>query len=171
MAMDDAAQKAELFSHIVAILENVFPGDHRVERQKLAHVGRYNPQQARPSVSKPPGTIDATIDETKVSLIAYAYPVLFSFKAFLGVSVADPRDIGCMKLSAIANRGSKRDFVDFYILTQQYGLDQLLVWFKMKFAHTNHNMVHVLKSLAYFDEAEQEPMPDMLVQLSWNEVK
>jgi len=32
-------------------------------------------------------------------------------------------------------------------------------------------MVHVLKSLTYFEDAEQEPMPDMLVPLAWDEVK
>jgi len=32
-------------------------------------------------------------------------------------------------------------------------------------------MVHVLKSLTYFEDAEQEPMPDMLVPLAWDEFK
>lgn len=122
-------------------------------------------------VAKSPGTIDAHIGHTKVSFIAYAYPVLFPFRQFLGAKVADPRDIGCMKLSAMASRGTKRDFVDLYVLAQQYGLDQLLAWFTTKFAQTNYSMVHVLKSLAYFDEAEQDAMPDMLVPLAWDEVK
>jgi len=122
-------------------------------------------------VSKSPGTIYATVRQTKVSFIAYAYPVLFPFTQFLGANVADPRDIGCMKISAIAGRGTKRDFVDLHVLSQRYGLDQLLAWFKEKFARTNYSMVHVLKSLAYFEEAEQDPMPDMLMPLSWDEVK
>lgn len=122
-------------------------------------------------VSKSPGTIDAHIGDTKVSFIAYAYPVLFPFQRFQGANVADPRDIGCMKLSAIASRGTKRDFVDLYVLAQRYGVDQLLAWFKTKFAQTNYSMVHVLKSLAYFDEAEQDPMPHMLVPLAWGDVK
>lgn len=122
-------------------------------------------------VSKSPGTIYANVRETKVSFIAYAYPVLFPFTQFLGANVADPRDIACMKISAMASRGTKRDFVDLYVLAQRYGLDQILAWFKTKFAQTNYSMVHVLKSLAYFEEAEQDPMPDMLAPLSWDEVK
>lgn len=122
-------------------------------------------------VSKSPGTIYANVRETKVSFIAYAYPVLFPFTQFLGANVADPRDIACMKISAIAGRGTKRDFVDLYVLAQRYGLDQLFVWFKTKFAQTNYSTVHVLKSLAYFEEAEQDPMPDMLVPVSWDDVK
>ncbi len=133
--------------------------------QKVQHLEGFS------LVSKSPGTIYATIRTTKVSFIAYAYPVLFPFSQFLGANVADPRDIGCMKLSAIASRGTKRDFVDLYVLATRYGMDQLLAWFNTKFAQTNYSMVHVLKSLAYFDEAEQDPMPDMLVPLAWNDVK
>lgn len=122
-------------------------------------------------VSKSPGTIDAHIGETKVSFLSYAYPVLYPFNQFLGANVADPRDIGCMKISAIASRGTKRDFVDLYLLAQRYGLDQLLIWFQTKFAQTNYSMVHVLKSLTYFTEAELDPMPHMLVPLDWEGVK
>lgn len=122
-------------------------------------------------VAKSPGTIYAHIHGTKVSLIAYRYPVLFPFQSFLGASVADPRDIGCMKVSAIASRGTKRDFVDLYTVSQRYGLEEFLACFKRKFAQTDYSMVHILKSLTYFEEAERDPMPDMLVPLSWEEVK
>ena len=122
-------------------------------------------------VSKSPGTIYSTIQSTKVSLIAYAYPMLFPLHRFLGAQVADPRDIGCMKISAIASRGTKRDFIDLYFLAQTHGLDQLLGWFAKKYAKTNYSTIHVLKSLTYFEEAERDPMPDMLAPLSWDAVK
>ena len=122
-------------------------------------------------VSKSPGTIHAQLRGTKVSILAYDYPVLFPFQLFRGVNVADPRDIGCMKVSAIASRGTRRDFVDLYTVSQRFGLEPFLRWFKKKFARTNYSTVHVLKSLTYFEEAEQDPMPDMLVPLSWEEVK
>lgn len=122
-------------------------------------------------VSKSHGTIHAQLRGVKVSILAYDYPVLFPCRSFRGVNVADPRDIGCMKISAIASRGTRRDFVDLYTVSQQFGLEPLLGWFKKKFARTNYSTVHVLKSLAYFEEAEQDPMPDMLVPLSWDEVK
>ena len=133
--------------------------------QKVQHLEGFS------LVSKEPGTIYAHVQGTKVSFLAYAYPVLFPFQSFLGVNVADPRDIGCMKISAIASRGTKRDFVDLYVLTRRYGLEQLLGWFKRKYAQTNYSTVHVLKSLTYFEEAEQDPMPNMLQSVSWEEVK
>jgi hypothetical protein len=32
-------------------------------------------------------------------------------------------------------------------------------------------MLHVRKALTYFLDAENEPMPDMLVPVSWDDVK
>lgn len=122
-------------------------------------------------VAKEPGTIYANIRATKVSFITYTYPVLFPFLSFLGTNVADPRDIACMKISAIASRGAKRDFVDLYALSQRYMLEQIVTWFQRKFAQTNYSKVHILKSLSYFEEAEKDPMPEMLASLSWEEVK
>jgi hypothetical protein len=76
-----------------------------------------------------------------------------------------------MKLSAIASRGTKRAFVDLYVTSKQYGLAQLLAWFEQKYADVHHSLTHVLKSLTWFEDADKEPMPDMLAPLSWEEVK
>lgn len=35
----------------------------------------------------------------------------------------------------------------------------------------NYSMLHVLKSLTYFEDAEKEPMPDLLAPLDWEQVK
>ena len=121
--------------------------------------------------AKSPHTLHATIQGSKVSFLGYAYPVLFPFAQFLQASVADPRDIACMKISAIASRGTKRDFVDLYVSAQRFGLTNLLQWFDRKYAQTRHNKLHLLKSLTFFDDAEKDPMPHMLVPLDWNEVK
>ena len=53
---------------------------------------------------------------------------------FAGVSVADPTDIACMKVSAIASRGTKRDFIDLYELAKRESLGTLLGNFQRKFA-------------------------------------
>jgi len=122
-------------------------------------------------LAKGPETLHLTIRETKVSFLRYRYPLLFACDELLGVKVADPRDIACMKVSAIAGRGTKRDFIDLYVVSQHHDLEQILNWFKQKYARANYSMVHVLKSLAYFEEAEKDPMPDMLLPLTWSAVK
>lgn len=98
--------------------------------QKVQHVKEFA------LVEKRPGTIHSHIRQTKVSFLAYAYPVLFPFRSFHGVSVVDPRDIAGMKISAIASRGTKRDFVDLYNVSQHYGLKYAIEWFTTKFAKT-----------------------------------
>lgn len=108
---------------------------------------------------------------TKVSFIGYQYPLLFPLTEFHGLAVADVRDIACMKLWALASRGSRRDFVDLYAVAQQYGIPQLFDLFQRKFAQANYNLLHVRKSLTYFADAEKEPIPDMLVSLSWEDIK
>ena len=118
-----------------------------------------------------PRTVYLHLTGTKVSFIGYDYPLLFPCGSFQALAVADVRDIACMKLSALASRGSRRDFVDLYVVAQQYGLPQVLALFQRKFAQANYSIMHILKSLVYFADAEKEPMPDMLVPLSWEQVK
>lgn len=59
------------------------------------------------------------------------------------LAVADPRDIACMKVSAIASRSTKRDFVDLYVSAARLGLGDILQWFDRKYARTHHNKLHV----------------------------
>lgn len=121
-------------------------------------------------IAKAKETLHLHIAGIKVSFLGYHYPVLFPFQTFMGASVADPRDIACMKMSAIAGRGARRDFIDLFVIAQEYGLARLLDHFKEKYAQIDFNLVHALKSLTYFADAENEPMPEMLTPLSWNQV-
>lgn len=118
-----------------------------------------------------PGTVHFDLHETRASLLHYSYPLLFPLQRFRTVDVADPREIACMKVSAIASRGTRRDFIDLYVVAQTHGMHQILDWFRRKFAGTPYSRVHVLKSLVYFEDAEREPMPHMLVPLDWHAVK
>ena len=116
-------------------------------------------------------TIHATIGRTKVSFLGYRYPLLFPALRFIDVAVAEPRDIACMKINAIASRGTKRDFIDLYAVAQSDGLRMLFRRFAAKYAQTHYNPLHIVKSLTFFDDAEKDPMPDMLVPCAWAEVK
>ena len=116
------------------------------------------------------GTLHLEIRDVLVSFLHYPYPLLFPTGAFDGLTVADPRDVACMKIDAIASRGSRRDFVDLYMTAQMYGLGEIFVWFDRKYAAAPYNRVHLLKSLTYFTDAEHEPMPNLLVPLEWTAV-
>jgi hypothetical protein len=143
---------------------NSQPFDEEVLLNGLKDVGNLS------VVSKGRETLHLNISGIKVSFLGYQYPVLFPFESFLQVQIADARDIACMKISAIAGRGSKRDFVDLYVIAKRYGLAYLLDLFKKKYSQIDFNLVHALKSMTYFKDAEKEPMPKMLIDISWDEI-
>ncbi len=122
-------------------------------------------------VAKGPHTLHTTIQATKVSFLGYVHPLLFPLSRFLDVAVADARDIACMKVSAIASRGTKRDFIDLYFAARQFSLGNLLQLFDRKYAQARYNRLHLLKSLTFFEDAEKDPKPHMLAGVEWEEVK
>ncbi len=122
-------------------------------------------------VARAPQTLHTTVQNTKVSFLGYAYPRLSPCTRFLDIQVADERDIACMKLSAIASRGTKRDFVDFYVCARKFGLGDLLQLFYRKYSQIRYNKLHILKSLTFFEDAEKDPMPHLLAPLDWDELK
>lgn len=48
---------------------------------------------------------------------------------------------------------------------------EALMWYQHKYAGLEVNIVHVVKSLAYFVDAKRDPLPRMLVDYSWDKVK
>ena len=118
-----------------------------------------------------PGTIDCLIDDVKVSFLEYNYPLLEDLGEFEYVKVASVSDIACMKLSATSSRGSKKDFVDLYIILQKFSLEDLFLQFEKKFIGVSYQKLVLLKSLTYFSDAENEPDPDYTKDLSWEEIK
>ncbi len=117
------------------------------------------------------GTINGLLDEIRVSFFYYDYDLFFPLISFWGVNLADERDIAAMKIDAISSRGSKKDFIDFNFLLEKYRLPELIGFFERKYSGIKFNKLHILKSLTYFDDAENEPMPRMLNEVSWDEIK
>jgi len=90
----------------------------------------------------------------------------------LGIELASLKDIAAMKLAAIMDRGTKRDFIDLYFLVKNnISLDEMFVFYDKKFNTLESNLYSLLKSLTYFDDAENSEMPKMLKKASWEEVK
>jgi len=143
-------------------------GDYEIEPllQDLQKVGHLVIRQ------QGKGTLNATLDGTLISFFVYPYPLLSSFHDLWGVQVAGLLDLALMKLAAVGQRGRKRDFVDLYqICRSRYTLDDLLRRMSEKFPRVTYPSYHLLRALAYFDDAESDPMPEMLVPLDWGEVK
>jgi len=129
-----------------------------------------------PLVSSPPkiiqqttGSICVLAERTKVELFHYPYPVLADPGVKDGISLVSLPDLAAMKLSAIANRGAKKDFIDIAALLRKFTLEELLGFHEKKFPQTD--LLTVVKSLAWFAEAETEPDPEFLHQQTWESVK
>ncbi len=111
------------------------------------------------------------IDTITMSYFQYPYSLLFDPVPFQKIYLADQRDIAAMKLDTIASRGSRKDFIDLYEFLKTYSIQEILNFFEKKYANLNYNKFHLLKSLTYFNDAETDPMPVMLKQVDWPEVK
>ena len=76
-----------------------------------------------------------------------------------------------MKLSAISGRGNKKDFIDLYFILKKYSLDTILRFYEKKYGKGLANDYHLIKSLVYFADAEEQAMPKMIEQIEWERVK
>ena len=139
--------------------------DNRSVVQTLSGIGAFE------LFSRSPNTVDGSLNAVKVSFLAYPYPILEPFLERENILIADMLDIALMKLEAIAGRGSKKDFIDLYYLLNYYSLPELLEKHKAKYGAKISNQYHLLKSLAYFDDAEHEAMPEMMERVDWDDVK
>ena len=144
--------------------ERDFPTD--LPRRELMHLGELVILQ------EGAGTFVGTLDGGQISFFIYPYPLLESPEIFEDAQVAKLPDLAAMKLDAVSSRGTKRDFIDLYQICQDvFPLGRAIQHFERKYAGVRYSMVHLLKSLKYFADAEFDPMPPMLVPLEWGKVK
>lgn len=109
------------------------------------------------------------IRAVQVDVVNYPYPWLVDPIVSDGITLAGLQDIAAMKLSAITNRGTKKDFVDFFFLLNIFSLDEMLTFYKDKYS--SGSIFNVVQSLSYFDDAEAEPLPKMLKPFDWTQTK
>jgi hypothetical protein len=119
------------------------------------------------------GTLAGRLDGSKVGFFHYPYPLLEAPADFLGGRLASLVDIGCMKIDAISSQGTKRDFIDRFFILKALGLDlgTFFPRFEGKYGPGGFNRHHILKSLVYFDDADNDPEPEMLVGFSRTDAK
>ncbi len=121
---------------------------------------------------KAENTAIGILNGVKISFLGYKYPLLEKIEELEAIKIASIMDIACMKVDAIASRGTKRDFVDVYFAAREkFSLKEILDNFEKKYVSLNYNLIHVKKSLVYFEDAEADPMPIMLKPAKWTEIK
>lgn len=119
------------------------------------------------------GTLYGELVEAKMSFIAYPFFQPSSARVQCGaICMLVPDDIAAMKIIAISQRGKKRDFVDLYWYCLHVGMLVNVVERATKqYPGQEHNLPHILKSLVYFTDAEDDPMPTLLFDANWKTIK
>jgi predicted nucleotidyltransferase component of viral defense system len=121
--------------------------------------------------SEQDGMLFTRLYDADVSFIHQHHPLLEPTIMYQGVQLASPTDIGLMKLAAINSRGTRRDFVDLYSLREIVTLDRLLELALVKYADRPSFLPIAARALAYFEDAEPQPMPRLLTPVRWADVR
>ncbi len=106
-----------------------------------------------------------------VGFFGYSYALLAATESVAGVAVAGMVDIGLMKLDALISRGARKDFYDLYWIARQIPLDELLALGRNKYPYARDFEWQAVESLVFFDNADRDVPPALLVETPWEEVK
>ena len=134
---------------------------------KLGHV------RGAKVISQASDTLELEIGEIPTSLLRYSYPNLVAPAPVdpIAIPCASLVDLTAMKLSAISNRGAAKDFWDLHDLILHRGIDlsSALAEFERKYIDIDTGAV--VRSLAYFGDADAEPLPRGLDADTWAAIK
>jgi predicted nucleotidyltransferase component of viral defense system len=124
-------------------------------------------------ISEEEGTLTAEIEGIKVSLFHYHYVFLDKPVVYKKVRLAGILDIASMKIIAVNQRGTKRDFVDLFVILQDIPFYKIAEHMNRRFGKERINPVHIGKSMVYFSDADSDPEPAYLKNrsINWEKIK
>jgi hypothetical protein len=111
------------------------------------------------------GTLQLVLDGVKVEFLRHAYPKLADDVLIRGIRMWSLPDVAAMKLNAVSNRGSKKDFYDLAALLEHFPLQTLIGNYQNKYHPAS--LMMVIRSLAWFEDADAEPDPISLLNETW----
>ncbi len=116
------------------------------------------------------GGLNVLIDGIKVDFVRHDYPLIMPVEAYNDFRLLSNIDIAAMKIGAIISRRSKKDFIDFYRLSKDFSLKQMIDAYTQKYGHQLF-VSAVLKSLTEFSVADSETTPKLYLDENWEEIK
>jgi len=132
----------------------------------LNKIGKYTGEHEAPK------TMVGRFNEAKFSLFYYPYKLIDKTKDYQGINLASYEDIAAMKLVAITDRGTKKDYIDLYFLAKKcFPIEKMFTFYDKKYHNFEINKVTLLKALQYFDDADGSEMPEMIEKVDWEEIK
>ena len=120
--------------------------------------------------NKSKSIVQTIIDQVKVDFVDYSrYAWIDEPITGDGFVLASDKDIAAMKINAIIGRGTRKDFIDLFVLLQHYSLDEIMGFYKQKYPEFSE--YRALLSMTYFEDAEMQDMPKMFIDTTWGEMK
>lgn len=114
--------------------------------------------------------VQTVINQVKVDFVDYSrYAWIDEPIQGDGFVLASDKDIAAMKVNAIIGRGTRKDFIDLYVLLQHYSLTEIMDFYKQKYPEFSE--YRALLSMTYFEDAEMQDMPKMFIETPWDEMK
>lgn len=114
-------------------------------------------------------SLNCRINDIKVDIIRHPYALVNKLVVEDGLSIWSIEDIAAAKISAITSRGAKKDFFDITEILKHIPLEEALNLFEKKYPSAERFMA--MKSLSWFEDAERDPDPIVLNDLTWRKVK
>ena len=89
-----------------------------------------------------------------------------------GLYIASLEDILVMKVIAIIQRGTKKDFIDLWTIIKEkkYSLQDTFIFCKTKYGKALAESIAV-KALTYFKDAEEETLEGLKSNFFWENIK
>lgn len=116
-------------------------------------------------------TLNLFLDDVKIQFLYYPYDLLKKPVSYQNILISSLIDIACTKLITISSRGSKKDFIDLFVLLQSFTLSYLFENLDKKYKSIDYNHLHIIKSLIFFEPADTQPMPRLHIDINWEEIK
>jgi len=158
--------------HRISLDLDLFSQNRRLDTpERLALVKALKASGSTEVMGEKDGTIHLKLGGTSVSLFNYPYKLLKQPSRWSGLNVASLEDIAAMKLSAVVGRGAKKDFIDLFFICRECGPAKVLKWGERKFPDHPQFAVQAAKALVYFEDAEKEPSPRVLLSVPWKEIR
>lgn len=122
------------------------------------------------------GTVHAILNNVQLTFLYFPNKLVepkVKVKEIDGLYLASIEDIAIMKLVAISQRGTKKDFFDLYYICNQFNIkiQDVLKMLNKKYDQNKINYSHIIQSLSYFEDAEDENLPKVFIDYDWNTIK
>lgn len=157
--------------HRISIDFDFFTKEDFNEASRLALINALKKERSFELIENKQDTLHVRLNHVLLSFFHYPYKILMPMLLWQGVHIAQVEDVAPMKLNAIMGRGSKKDFIDLFMISKKIGLKKIFDLSIKKFPEHPSFYLQAARALVFFEDAEREPMPKMLIPIDWKEIK